>query len=129
MFINRLSPTQQAVLLSTAEQLIAADNNISAQETAFLHVLQSQMEPGIKSLPISITDFPAIFNTKSTKVGFLLELLGVAHADAEYQIAEKDFIGTIATAMSISMPLLEDMERWVCRQFALVKEAEEFMRE
>jgi len=59
----------------------------------------------------------------------LLELLGLAHADSEYHVTEKDFISTVAIALNISDPLLADMESWVRRQFALVHEAEELIGE
>lgn len=116
-------------MLSVAAQLIEADGNISAQETALLNVLRNQMAADVSSTPVSISDLPGIFTTTSAKAAFLLELLGLAHADAEYHVTERDFICNIAMALSVPELTLADMESWVYRQFALVREAEQFMEE
>lgn len=129
MFIDRLDSNQQGALLSIAAQLIEADGNISAQETALLNALRNQMAGDVKSAPVSVSDLSGIFVTTPAKAAFLLELLGLAHADAEYHVTEKDFISNVATVLSVSELTLADMESWVCRQFALVREAEQFMEE
>lgn len=129
MFVSKLNSMQQGVFLSIATQLIEADGIISSQETALLNVLRNQMVTGVKPIPSSVNDLPAIFDSTTAKAAFLLELLGLAHADAEYHTSEKDFISTIAAVLSISELTLADMESWVYRQFALVREAEQFMEE
>jgi hypothetical protein len=72
-----------------------------------------------------------IFSSTQTKVTFLFEWLGLAHAhadaDAEYHATEKGFISNIAAALSISEVFLANMKSWVYRQFALVREGEQFM--
>ena len=129
MFIDKLNSEQQGALLSIAAQLIEADGNVSSQETALLNVFRNQMLADVKPAPVSVSDLPNIFTSTQAKVAFLLELLGLAHADAEYHVAENDFISNIAAAFSISEVFLANMESWVCRQFALVREAEQFMGE
>ncbi|MCP5170228.1 MAG: hypothetical protein H6999_10805 [Hahellaceae bacterium] len=127
--MDRLDSKQQGVLLTIAAQLIEADGNIAAQETELLNTLRKQMSPDVSSAPVSVSDLPGMFTSTSAKAAFLIELLGLAHADAEYHVTEKDFISNIATTLSVSELTLADMESWVCRQFALVREAEQFMEE
>lgn len=129
MFIDRLDSNQQGALLSIAAQLIETDGNVSGKETALLNALCNQMAGDVKSAPVSVSDLNGIFTTTPAKAALLLELLGLAHADAEYHVTEKDFISNVATTLSISELTLADMESWVCRQFALMREAEQFMEE
>ncbi len=129
MFIDKLNSEQQGVLLSIAAQLIKADGNISSQETMLLNAFRTQMQTDVKPVSVSMSDLPGIFTSTSTKAAFLLELLGLAHADADYHPTEKDFISNIAAALSISEAVLADMESWVSRQFELVREAKKFMGE
>ncbi len=129
MFISKLNAMQQGTLLSIAAQLIKADGKIASQEIALLNELRNQMTTDVNPVPASLNDLPSIFDSAPAKAAFLLELLGIAHVDAEYHVTEKDFISDIAKALSISESTLADMESWVYRQFSLVREAEQFMGE
>lgn len=125
MFVTRLNGRQQGVLLTLGKQLIAADGNIHDKETELLAALQSQMAPDIEAA--AVCQLGEEFSTQESKAALLLELLGLAHADADYHLDEKDFIAKIALDIGVGKDLLADMESWVVRQFALVREAEEFM--
>lgn len=125
MFVARLNGRQQGLLLTLSKQLIAVDGNVQEKETTLLATLQAQMSPGIEAAEVSQLgeDFP----TQESKAALLLELLGLAHADEEYHLDEQDFITQIARQIGVGKDLLTEMEDWVMRQFALVREAEEFM--
>lgn len=125
MFVTRLSSRQQGLLLTLGKQLIAADGNIHDKETDLLATLQAQMTPGIQAA--AVHQLGEEFQTQESKAALLLELLGLAHADADYHLDEKDFIAKVALDLGVGKDLLADMESWVMRQFALVREAEEFM--
>lgn len=127
MFVDRLDAKQQGALLALSAQLIEADANIAEQETQMLIALRSQMTQGITPSHVSISDLPALFPSNAARAALLLELLGLAHADAKYHVSEKDFIHSIAASLDTPAPTLADMESWVYRQFALVREAEQFM--
>jgi hypothetical protein len=51
----------------------------------------------------------------------------MALVDSEYHATEQTFVTTIANVLGVSEAELSDMESWVRRQFALVREAEQFM--
>jgi uncharacterized tellurite resistance protein B-like protein len=129
MFIDKLDAKQQGALLGLAAQLIAADGNIAKEESILLNVLRTQMFDGVTPYQASINDLPRIFQSTSARVALLLELIGIAHADAEYHITEKDIISRIAISLKVSGTKMADMESWVCRQFALMREANQFMED
>lgn len=125
MFVGRLNTRQQSLLLTLSKQLIAADGNIHDKEHALLASLQVQMAPGVEDA--SGLRLDEEFQSTESKVSLLLELLGLAHADQDYHLTEKDFIAKVAKAIGVDANLLADMESWVVRQLALVREAEAFM--
>ncbi|WP_412479590.1 TerB family tellurite resistance protein [Azonexus sp. IMCC34839] len=127
MFLDRLNAKQQGALLGLATQLIEADGNISQEETLLLNALRVQMAANVSPLSVSLNELPSLFQSNTSKGAFLLELLGIAHADSEYHVSEKDFISKVAASLGISDTTLADMESWVCRQFALTREAEQFL--
>jgi uncharacterized tellurite resistance protein B-like protein len=129
MFVDRLDTKQQGVLLTLAAQLIEADENIADQETQLLNTLCSQMSAEAKPVPVSNGELSNLFPSNPARAALLLELLGLAHADADYHLTEKDYISNVASSLGISELVLADMESWVSRQFALVREAEQFLEE
>ncbi len=129
MFISILTKKQQGVFLGLAKQLISADSKITKDEELLLSTIQAQMESGTTPINVDLNHLGSIFDTKASKASMLLELLGLAHADEEYHLSEKEIINQIAKACGISDTELVDMESWVIRQFALVSEAKQFMEE
>ena len=129
MFLDKLTDIQQGIVLSLATSLMEADGKIAQEETALLESLRKQMLPGVSPMQASLGDLAGIFSTRVTRVVMLLELLGMAHVDAEYHVTEKDFISAIAKSVGITESALSDMESWVRRQFSLVREAERLMED
>lgn len=127
MFLNRLNEDQQGALLSLATQLMSADGKQRAEETELLDALRQQMSPTVVPAQITSSDLPGVFATRPARVALMLELLGMALVDAEYHVTEQAFVNAIAKVLDIDQPELSDMESWVRRQFALVREAEQFM--
>lgn len=125
MFLSRLDVKQQGIFLYYGEKIIATDGNIDVREEQMLAHLRSQMSPTIK--PHNSADLSSDFPTSSSKAAFMLELLGLAYADGQYDVREKDYVATIADKVGITKELLADMEAWVVRQLSLAREAEEFM--
>lgn len=125
MFIARLDPTQQGVLLHLGTRLISADDNLDGREVEFLETLRSQMGAGVQ--PVDIDSLAEVFTSQQSKAALLLELIGLAHADADYHSTEQSFVAQVANKLGIAKEMLEDMEAWVVRQLALVREAEQYM--
>lgn len=128
MFISNLSSSkQQSVFLGLAKQLIASDGNIAPKETALLETIQQQITAGVTPSDVSLDTLNNVFECKKSKSSLLLELLGLAHADQDYHVTEKDFLNQVANACGVSENDLRDMESWVVRQLALVSETVQFM--
>lgn len=129
MFVDKLNVKQQGVLLTLAAQLIEADGNISEHETQLLNTLRTQMSKDAAPVAVSVSDLGGLFESNAPRAALLLELLGLAHADGDYHVTEKDYVSRVASSLGVSGPLLADMESWVYRQFALVREAAQFMED
>lgn len=125
MFITRLNSSQQSQLLTLAKEIISADGVVHDREKELLTVLKTQMNPGIEAA--TVINLNEEFKTPESKASLLLELIGLAHADSEYHVSEKNLIEKVAKDIQIEMETLSKMESWVKRQFALVNEAELFM--
>lgn len=125
MFIEKLNDRQQGILLNLGKKLIAADGNIHDKETELLNVLRAQMSPSVQETVSS--NLASDFQTQESKAALLLEILGLAHADEEYHQDEKSFASGLAKEVGLDSDTLADMESWVLRQFALVREAQQFL--
>jgi hypothetical protein len=71
----------------------------------------------------------ATFSSRKARAAVLLELLGLAYADGEYNPRESEVVKASARAFGIAEPELLQMENWVLRQMALAVEAEHFLAE
>lgn len=125
MFIEKLNDRQQGILLNLGKKLIAADGNIHDKETELLNVLRAQMSPSVQETASS--NLASDFQTQVSKAALLLEILGLAHADEDYHLDEKSFVSGLAKEVGLDSDTLADMESWVLRQFALVREAQQFL--
>ncbi|WP_130300773.1 MULTISPECIES: DNA repair protein [unclassified Duganella] len=129
MFLDKLTEAQQGVVLSLTTTLMNADGKVTPQETALLDTLRQQMRSSVTPAKVELSELPTVFPTRAARIAMLLELLGMALIDNEYHVNEQDFISAIGNALQISQTELVEMESWVRRQFALVREAEHFMED
>jgi hypothetical protein len=129
MFVHRLNVEQQGAFLYLAEKLISVDGDISAEESALIGLLESQLDRKATSIPVLPNELPGLFATKESCAALLLELLGLAHADADYHLAERDFVSLLAVQLGVSDYSLKAMESWVVKQLLLAREAEQFFGE
>ena len=130
MFVGNLDTEQQQVLLALAKKMAKADSKVVDKEIDILNVIRSQCASDLV-VPenVDIPNLSALFKTQISKTSLLLELIGVANADDEYHDTEKKITLEVAESLGISAQLFSDMESWVLRQFALVREANSFMEE
>lgn len=129
MFISNLNTTQQSAFLGLAKQLIESDNDISPQENILLETLHKQMDANVSAVNVSLSNLNTLFEGKKSRASMILELLGLACADDNYHPAEKEYIRKVTEACGVSENELRDMESWVVRQLALVREAAQFMED
>lgn len=129
MFISKLNLEQQSVLLALAERIAAADGVSHEEEALLMAALKAQSQDGAAPATVELSELAGVFDSQSAKSALMLELLGIAFADADYHESEKALVNEVASALNIDSELLSDMESWVSRQVLLTQEAYAFMEE
>lgn len=130
MFIDRLTPEEQLPFLSVAFRLLAVDG-VTEDETAALSILTAQSSIGPAWSPDTstpIADLLSAIKTPMSRRASMMELLGLAYADATFGPEERAFIKQAAELMSLSVTETAQMENWVVRQLNLAREAELLLR-
>lgn len=128
MFLHNLNLDQQGVLLDLAHQTAQADGEISHLETQMINFLRQQCNPNVTVKSTSRADLASIFDTPIAKYSLLLELLGIAHANNEYHLSEKDIIFKVSQALGVTNDKLQALEAWVEKQFLLTHEVQELLK-
>lgn len=125
MFVQNLNSAQQSALVYLAHEIVKADGAADESEFAIVELLLNQSNPDVNhEQAVELDQLSALFDTERAKCSLLLELLGVAHANEEYHLSEKDLIAQYATKLGVSNEKLQALETWVEKQFALSKEVE-----
>lgn len=124
MFVQNLTAEQQSALLYLAHEVAKVDGSADELQLGMVEILTKQSEENVTEKAISNAELPTLFTTERAKCSLLLELLGVAHANEEYHLSEKDMIAGYAKELGVSSEKLNALENWVEKQFALSKEIE-----
>lgn len=127
MFIHNLNFEQQSALLFLAREVAKADGSLDELQMGMMSILKAQSQHGVDEKAIDLPELANLFDTERAKCSLLLELLGVAHANEEYHLAEKDLISTYATLLGVSHEKLQALEHWVEAQMSLTKTAEQLL--
>lgn len=126
MFVQYLNERQQGVLLHYADRIMRVDGAIDAEEMVHIDMLREQAVPGTKAVDLPIAELPRMFEDRSSRVAFLLELVGMGYANEAFDPSESELVEAVAAAFSLDTDL-DDMESWVRRQLLLTREARELM--
>ena len=123
MFLAPLTDAQKRAFMALAALVIDADERVTRQERALMASLRAEM--GMPDAPegMDIAAAAAEFADWAGKVRAMLELIGIARADCDFDKRESEVIRRIAEAFGITPGKLEVMDDWVFRQLALVREA------
>ncbi|ACL31989.1 DNA repair protein [Glaesserella parasuis] len=122
MFVQNLTAEQQSALIYLAHEIARADGSSDELQLGMVEILTKQSEDGVTEKAITVDELVTLFTTERAKCSLLLELLGVAHANEEYHLSEKDMIAGYARKLGISNEKLNALESWVEKQFALSRE-------
>ena len=126
MFVQYLNERQQGVLLHYADRVMRVDGAIDAEEMVHIDVLREQAAPGTKAEDLSLEELPQVFEDRSSRVAFLLELVGMGYVNDAFDPRESELVGRVAAAFSLESDM-DDVESWVRRQLLLTREARELM--
>jgi uncharacterized tellurite resistance protein B-like protein len=127
MFVQNLNASQQSALLYLAREVAKADGDLHKLQMGLLQIIKDQSEVGITEQEISLAMLPQVFDDNRVKGSLLLELLGVAYSNNEYNVNEKKLIEQYAQALNINEEQLKKLETWVEKQLALMREIEQLL--
>ena len=126
MFVQYLNERQQGVLLHYADRVMRVDGAIDTEEMVHIDALREQAAPGTKVEDLPLEELPRVFEDRSSRVAFLLELVGMGYVNDAFDPRESELVGRIAAAFSLESDM-DDVESWVRRQLLLAREARELM--
>ena len=127
MFLHYLSLRQQSALLHYAREVMRADGVVEERELAHLDALKAQTAPGVEAESVPLADISGVFCSRRSSAAFMLELIGMGHADESFDAEEAIVIGQLAGALGFSDEDVLDFKSWVRRQMMLAAEAEQLM--
>lgn len=125
MFVQILNERQQGVLLHYADRIMRVDGVTDAKEMVHMDTLRDQA-PGVKAEDLAVEHLPGVFEDRSSRIAFLLELVGMGYVNEAFDPRESELVGRVAAAFSLESDL-DDVESWVRRQLLLTREAHELM--
>ena len=125
MFVQYLNERQQGALLHYADRIMRVDGVIGAKEMVHIDMLRDQA-PGVKAEDVAVEDLPRVFEDRSSRIAFLLELVGMGYVDEAFDPRESELVARVAAAFSLESDL-DDVESWVRRQLLLTREARDLM--
>lgn len=126
MFVQNLNMKQQSALLYLAHEVAKSDDQLHDAELGIIDTIRAQSCDGVEEKAITLDELPLIFDSEKAKCSLILELIGVALVNEEYHQNEKKLIDQYANALNIEQNKLFQLEWWVSKQFALIKEAKQF---
>lgn len=128
MFVQYLNERQQGALLHYAHEMMRVDGAVAGEESALLDVLRHQARPGVEAEDVPLEDLSGLFDDRSTRVAFLLEVVGMGYANEDFDPNESRLARDLAHALALSDEgILEEVKSWVKRQLVLVREAKQLM--
>lgn len=128
MFVQYLNERQQGALLHYAHEMMCIDGTVAGEELALLDVLRQQARPGVEAENVPLEDLSSLFDDRSTRVAFLLEVVGMGYANEDFDSNESQLATDIADALMLGdESTLEDVKSWVIRQLVLVREAKQLI--
>ena len=125
MFVQILNERQQGVLLHYADRIMRVDGVIDAKEMVHIDMLRDQA-PGVRAEDLAMEELPEVFEDRSSRIAFLLELVGMGYVNEAFDPRESELVGQVAAAFSLEGDM-DDVESWVRRQLLLTQEARELM--
>ena len=126
MFVQYLNERQQGVLLHYADRVMRVDGAINAKEMVHIDMLREQAAPGTKAEDLPVAELPRVFEDRSSRIAFLLELVGMGYANEAFDPRQSELVEAVAAAFSLDTDM-DDVESWVRRQLLLTREARELM--
>ena len=129
MFLTPLTPAQKRAFMTLATMVMRADGRSSRFERELMKTLTAEM--GMPDTPegMDLIAAAAEFVDWESRVRAILELIGIARSDCDFDKRESEVIRDIAREFGITDGEFEILDDWVFRQLALAREAVYLMTE
>ena len=123
MFLNLLTNPEKVAFLALARQVIMSDNVISQHEIVRYKALKCEVEikesatdldieTEIRQLPASVEEVCKAFVSVQSRIGTLIELIGIGFVDGEFLPEERKDIYKIAEYLQISNQEVDGYIKW-----------------
>lgn len=129
MFLAPLTTTQKKAFMALATKVVSADDKVGRHERELMNALTAEMSMPDTPVGMDIAAAVAEFTRWESKVRAMLELIGIARADCDFDKRESKIIQDIARRFGITDGEFEVMDDWVFRQLCLAREAVYLMNE
>lgn len=131
MFLGMLDKNEKAAFAILAEQMIDADGITVGPEIDALTALKREMGVSLEAGDDPERDparLAARFSSRSSQVACLLELLGLAHVDSDYDLVERSLVSVLASEWGMNEVELESLDSWVMDHIRMIERAMALMR-
>ena len=129
MFVQYLNERQQGVLLHYVDEIMRVDNAVDADELVHIDVIRKQVEPGVKAEDVPVEKLSEIFEDRTSRTAFLLELVGMGYVNEDFDPRQSKLVADIAEVFGVDDDALSDIKSWVQELFSLVKIAHRMMED
>ncbi|MDO4952260.1 MAG: hypothetical protein Q4E34_00355 [Synergistaceae bacterium] len=115
MFLQQLNETQKRQFLTFAMHIASIDNDFSSDEEAMLVLYCNEMNIPYNRQQIAefnqikIQEFKSNSSIKERKI-FILELVGLAMCDNNFDTKEREFLETLAVAFDVPISFISECE-------------------
>lgn len=126
MFLNQLNEEEKLAFSSLSIHIAEANDIIEDSEKLMILEFRKEMEFDddegfdLMNLDSAIAVFSK--SNESIKKKVLIELLGMAYADGDYDVSEKKLIGDFAEAVGLSKAVLETETKLIIDYLKLLSE-------
>ncbi len=129
MFLNFFSNEEKSAFWNLANEMIAKDGKITEEELDLLDTYKLELGEFEKlsfSQKIVVED---VFKSTQKQKILLLELLGLALADNDFDEAEKKMISDLAEKFRIKNETVDKLISWINKQKDLYNEIKNILEE
>ena len=127
--MSSLSDDQRHALLRLAHNVVVSDGLLDPNEEGMLAEFRREME--LSALTeieyLELDGISEVFDTRSSRVVALLNLLKLSYADGAFEVEEECLLKEICRAFDMDAEFLL-LDNWIRRLNALEDEAQQLMR-
>jgi hypothetical protein len=131
VFAKNLSTAQKKVMISLAYRIMVADYKLRIEESELVSALEHELGIGDELTDEEMRTEPdlSLLTDRECRVGVMLKLYAIAHADAELHQAEFTKLRDWGTRMGFDAATLDRMDAWGRTHYILVREATALARD